>query len=518
MIDLEQVFRGHENVNIEVKAADKGVPSSVWDTYSSFANTFGGTIILGIGEEKKTPLGVKNPQQIVLDIWNTLNNRQKISTNILLEHHVYALNYDGRDYVVIEVPRSDRQNKPVYIGEDMFKGTFKRNHEGDYLCTKEEIKAMIRDQSDTSADSLVLDKLSLSVFCPDSVQSYRNRFRALREDHFWNRLEDEEFLMKIGAARIAETDGKIHPTLGGLIFFGEYMDIMNELPYFFLDYRERKSSDTRWTDRVCSGDAGWSGNVYDFYFRIIDRLTADVKRPFELDYNLIRVEDTPVHKALRECLANALIHADYYGRQGVVIDKEFTKITFSNPGSFRIDVKEAIAGGISDARNTRIFNMFALINVGERSGIGLCDVFNVWKKYGFSSPEVVETVSPDRVSITVSIVADGNGANSVENGVNVANPNANVANPDANVANPCINVANPDANVANVANPADYQGILKFVLNYISENPTASTSEISKALGVNIRTVQRAIKELEVENILMKTGTRKCVLWTILKK
>lgn len=84
MIDLEQVFRGHENVNIEVKAADKGVPSSVWDTYSSFANTFGGTIILGIGEEKKTPLGVKNPQQIVLDIWNTLNNRQKISTNILL--------------------------------------------------------------------------------------------------------------------------------------------------------------------------------------------------------------------------------------------------------------------------------------------------------------------------------------------------------------------------------------------------------------------------------------------------
>lgn len=52
MIDLKQVFRGHENVSIEVKAADKGVPSSVWDTYSSFANIFGGTIILGLGEEK----------------------------------------------------------------------------------------------------------------------------------------------------------------------------------------------------------------------------------------------------------------------------------------------------------------------------------------------------------------------------------------------------------------------------------------------------------------------------------
>ena len=407
------------------------------------------------------------------------------------------MKYEDRDYVVIEVPRADRQDKPVYIGQDMFRGTFKRNHEGYYHCTKEEIKAMIRDQSDTSADSLVLDKLSLSVFCPDSVQSYRNRFKALREDHFWNKLEDEEFLMKIGAARIAESDGRIHPTLGGLIFFGEYIDILNELPYFFLDYRERKSSDTRWTDRVCSGDANWSGNVYDFYFRIIDRLTADVKRPFELDDNLIRVEDTPVHKALRECLANALIHADYYGRQGVVIDKEFTKITFSNAGSFRIDVNEAIAGGISDARNTRIFNMFALINVGERSGIGLCDVFNVWKKYGFSSPEIVETVSPDRVSISVSILT----------GENVAN-----------VANTDENVANTNENVANVANHIGEQSVLKYVLNFISENPTTNTSEISKALGVNIRTVQRAIKELEEENILMKNGTRKSVLWTVLKK
>ena len=187
--------------------------------------------------KKFLPLGVQNPQQIVLDIWNTLNNRQKISTNILLEHHVYTVKYEDRDYVVIEVPRADRQDKPVYIGQDMFRGTFKRNHEGDYHCTKEEIKAMIRDQSDTSADSLVLDKLSLSVFCPDSVQSYRNRFKALREDHFWNKLEDEEFLMKIGAARIAESDGRIHPTLGGLIFFGEYIDILNELPYFFLVIR-----------------------------------------------------------------------------------------------------------------------------------------------------------------------------------------------------------------------------------------------------------------------------------------
>ena len=154
--------------------------------------------------------------------------------------------------------------------------------------------------------------------------------------------------------------------------------ITEELPNYFLDYRERLSNETRWSDRVCSGDGNWSGNIFDFYFKIIDRLTADVKTPFKLDSNLQRIDDTPIHRSLRECLANALIHADYYGRRGIVIDKEFRKIAISNPGTFRISIDEAIAGGISDARNSRIFNMFSLIKVGEQSGQGLCDVYSNW--------------------------------------------------------------------------------------------------------------------------------------------
>jgi len=90
----------------------------------------------------------------------------------------------------------------------MFKGSFKRNHEGDYHCTKDEVKAMLRDQSDTSADSLVLDNLNLSVLNPDSINSYRIKFRGIRQNHFWNDLRNDEFLMKIGAARISETDGR----------------------------------------------------------------------------------------------------------------------------------------------------------------------------------------------------------------------------------------------------------------------------------------------------------------------
>ncbi len=403
----------------------------------------------------------------------------------------------------------------------MFKGSFKRNHEGDYHCTKEEVKAMLRDQSDTSADSLVLDNLSLSVLNPDSIKSYRIKFRGIRQNHFWNNLRNDEFLMKIGAARISETDGRVHPTLGGLLFFGNYIDIMNELPYYFLDYREKDLSDKRWIDRTCSSDPDWSGNVYDFYFRIYNKITSNVKTPFEFDKNGVRVEETAVHKALRECLANALVHADYYGRQGVIIEKEFTHITFANPGTFRIDVNEAIAGGISDARNTRIFNMFSLINIGERSGTGLCDVFNVWKENGYREPEIIESVSPDRVTISVNIESSFNvtseaianseevganseknvaksdevGANPEEVGANSekdvaksdevgANPEEDVANSEKDVANSEKDVANSEKDIANsekvIANSKpDVKDIENEIVNYSVINYQSIMAEIA---------------------------------------
>ena len=68
-------------------------------------------------------------------------------------------------------------------------------------------------------------------------------------------------------------------------------------------------------------------------------------------------------KVSANVLDNALIHADYHGRRGIVIEKHYDTITFRNPGCMRLSRELAIAGGNSDARNTRIFNIFALIDV-----------------------------------------------------------------------------------------------------------------------------------------------------------
>lgn len=503
MIDIESILSSNERVNLEVKEAGKGLPNSIWETYSSFANTFGGTIILGIAEDQQTKTliakGVNDAQKMLSDIWNTLNDKQKISTNILLERHIYKEEYKGMDFVVIEVPRADRHDKPVYVGQDMFKGTYRRNHEGDYRCKPEEIKDMLRDQGEVSQDALILDDLSIMDINQDSLHRYRTLFNNLKPNHTWSQLNDEEFLLKIGAARRNQNDGKIHLTLGGLIFFGDFITITNELPNYFLDYREHLNEETRWTDRVCSSDGDWSGNIFDFYFKIFNRLTADAKKPFKLNAELQRVEDTPIQRSLRECLANSLIHADYYGTRGIVIDKKPQEITFSNPGTFRIGIDEAIAGGISDARNGRIFNMFSLINVGERSGTGLCDVYKTWENNGFGKPEILETINPDRITITLQIKDDGN---------------------DGNRPNFDGNDGNLDGNQPNFdGNRYEFDGNLtkheSLVLEIIVDDPKLTAGMIATKIGISKPSVERALRSLKEKKIIARKGSTRGY-WVVL--
>ena len=256
--------------------------------------------------------------------------------------------------------------------------------------------------------------------------------------------------------------------------------ITEELPNYFLDYRERLSNETRWSDRVCSGDGNWSGNIFDFYFKIIDRLTADVKTPFKLDSNLQRIDDTPIHRSLRECLANALIHADYYGRRGIVIDKEFRKIAISNPGTFRISIDEAIAGGISDARNSRIFNMFSLIKVGEQSGQGLCDVYSNWETNGFKKPELQETVDPDRITLTLEIEID-------------SNRESNESNDDSNLTENEVKV-----------------------IAVLRKNSSLNATQVAAETGLSVSTVNRVYKSLKNKNYIARESLTRGK-WIILK-
>ncbi len=379
ILDLEKMREGGR---LEVKTARGGLPESLWETYSAFANTDGGCIVLGAKERTDHAIevvGLEDAFKLKTDLWNLLNNRQKVSVNLLTDGLLRIESIEGKDVIVMDVPRADRTSRPVYCGMDPRSGSYRRNGEGDYHCTLEEVSAMFRDAALVPQDAKVLQEMDLSVFCQETVRAYRQMFKDSHTGHVWNVLDDEIFLRRIGAVGLSE-DGTYHPTAAGLLIFGYEYEILREFPQYFLDYQEnRQISSTRWTDRIVSSSGDWSGNVFDFVSKVIPKLTSDLKVPFVLKGSQ-RVDDTPVHKIIREALTNACVHADFYGRRGLVVTKSKDGFTFANPGRMRVAKEVAVEGGVSDPRNGVMLKIFSMVNFGERAGSGLCSICNVWER------------------------------------------------------------------------------------------------------------------------------------------
>ena len=546
MLDFFNIEKYKENNRLEAKAAAVGLPKSLWATYSAFANTNGGIILLGVTEDAQHQLhveGVNDADALVIDFWNIINNQSKISINVLNDKDVIVREFDGKKIIIISVPRAQRYDKPIYLDGNLF-SSYKRNGEGDYRCTKEVIQAMLRDASPKTQDMLVLGNMNLDVFDKDTIKRYRIRMQGIRPGHVWEALEDVDFLYRIGAVG-RDADGKLHPTAAGLLMFGYEYEIVREYPHYFLDYREKLDDDTRWSDRFVSSSGDWSGNIYDFYFRVYNRIAQSVKVPFALD-GISRIDDTELHKALREALANTLINADYYGNTGVVIERNITSITMTNAGTFRIDLDEAINGGISDPRNSGLIKMFSLINIGERAGSGLPMIFKAWTGTDFAMPDITEKENPDRVCLILPVESLGEvgltsaqrpnkntneGSDVLINELTVpdtketvpdteqAVPDTEQTVPDTEQAVPDTEQAVPDTEQAvpdtEQTVPEESKEQKALILSYIKHNEIITAKIAATILNVKPRRARTILRDMQIEGIIKRVGAARSIKYVL---
>lgn len=403
---LEDVAALKETEELECKLAagreGKGeIPKSFWETYSAFANSKGGYIVLGMREladgSFRHEAGI-DASRLQIDLFNLLSNSQKVSANLLKNDDVQTVEIDGSTLLVVRVPQATRRHKPVYIGGNPLTGTYRRVHEGDRLCDPATVRAMLAEQTEDTRDNRVLHGFDFSDLNPESIDVYRRQLRDSKPGHPFLDQPTSDFLRSIGAWRKDRETGKDGLTVAGLLMFGTSETIREEFPNYALDFQERDEPRAdRWVDRL-TPDGTWSGNLFDFYRLVWRKLTTGLKAPFKLKDGQ-RVDDTPVHVALREALVNAIVHADYTGRASLLVVKRPDMFGFRNPGLMRVPVELAVRGGESDGRNRTLQQMFLLIGAGERAGSGVPKIHQGWRDQHWRPPSLFEKVEPSEQTL-----------------------------------------------------------------------------------------------------------------------
>ena len=453
-----------------------------------------GVIVLGVKENKENDIctieGVENLNNILKDFWNIINNKEKVSCNILNDDNIDILEIQNKKVMIINIPKSNRRNKPIYINNNPIVGTYKRFHEGDFKCAEYEVKAMISESNAKTKDQIILEEYCICNINKETLKDYRIRFKIHKgETHEWNKLSDEEFLYRVNA--LDRKTNKL--TLAGLLMFGEEKEIVSILPNYFLDYREIKDSinTERWSNRITSWDDNFTGNLWDFFEKIVNKLTSDLEIPFELDKDLMRIEDTVVHKCIREALSNCLIHAQYDESGSIVVERGEDYFKFANPGSMRIPIDEAFKGGQSDPRNPLIHKMFSYLGYGERAGSGLSMINDVWKKKGWKMPKIQETFNPNRTTLILFTKEDS----------------------ENYTKNYTKNYTNNYTN--NYSNKT--QKTQKQIIDIIKEKPTITAKELSAIIGnITLSGIKWNLKKMKDKGIITREGTARNGRWILL--
>lgn len=481
-----------EGYTIEFKGAKGGFPGSFWETYSAFANTAGGIIVLGVIEKNHRfkPDGLTEDQigHFRKTFWDNAHNPQKVSSCLLNENDVIVDHYtDGSFILIFKIPRAPFDTKPVYINGNP-KYAFRRNFEGDYICTQSEISRMYAE-ADLLAhplDSTILKNYSFEKdFDQPTINQYRQLFKLRQPRHAWNALDDMEFLRKIEAWREDRATGESGFTLAGVLMFGTEEAIHDAAPNYFVDYREKMSPDprVRYTDRLYP-DGTWAPNLFQFYTRVLEKLYHAIPVKFKLEGDG-RLDETPAHESLREAVCNSLIHCQWRMLEGVVIERYPDHLYFSNPGTMLITIEEFFEGGHSVCRNRILQKMFIVFGRGERLGSGADIIRQGWNENNWPDPEVKEHFGPntDRVELTLRLG----------------------------------NVTEKSTETITETKKKSSMKTTERIKDFMRKNPAITLKEIAAILDRQPRTIEIAVKKLRERGEVVHQGPDNNGYWEVLK-
>lgn len=363
----------------------------------------------------------------------------------------------------------------------MSRGTFKRNHAGDYHCTEQELKMMLRDANEAGNDGLLLEYYTMDDIDIPTLERFRQMFQNLHPEHQWNSSEYKEFLSNFGGYKKDRKTGKEGLTMAGLLMFGKGLPVRERFDNLRMDYIDKSNliGDQRYSDRL-TYDGTWENNLFNFIRIVIPKLTRDLPHPFSMN-GVVRKDDTLQAKAVREAVTNMVIHADFMVNGVLKVEKYDDCFVLTNPGLLKLPIEQIYKGGESKARNQRMQNMFRMIGYGENLGSGFPLILNAWNEKHWIKPELLEQPELMQVKLTLHI------------------QNEPVNEPVNKPVNEPVNERQ------------------RAILSAMKQFPSITRDELANKLDVSLATLKRELTSLRKRGYIARSGSDKNGQWLILR-
>ncbi len=393
---------GGEPDRVEVKRAAGGLPKSVAETMSAFANTAGGVIILGVDEAHgfatvKLPDAMKLRDQLAQMSRDKLTPALQITTEIL--------DIEGRLIVVAEVPAVRPDQKPVYVtARGIATGSFLRSGDGDRQLTQTEIAMFMAARTQASYDREPVPNSSTADLNPEMVLRFVQRVRSASPQ--LRNATIEQLYYRLGITSAPGKDATL--TLAGLLTFGDFPQYwFPQLMVSVVVHPESENSEVRFVDNVAA--RGSIPEIIETCLGVIRRNLKVAAVIMDSGSRQDRIE-LPI-ESVREIIVNAILHRDYSpATRGTQIQVELypDRLVVRNPGGLYggISISELGESQISTSRNAMLASILAdtyLPNsadiVAENRASGIVELLKNARDFGLAPPVFTASITSFEVSL-----------------------------------------------------------------------------------------------------------------------
>jgi ATP-dependent DNA helicase RecG len=391
---FEELNSVDESTGIEAKRASE-LGKSVMQTVIAFANEPGleaGYLLLGAdwfvnakGDTVYRAASLPDPDKVQRD----LATQCASMLNVALRPEIQSETVDGKTVLVVYVPEADVTQKPVYLkATGLPRGAYRRIGSTDQHCVDEDLW-VLRGESQPlhGPDSSLLADARLDDFDPAAVSVYRRERTRINPQAEELDYGDEDLLEALGALR--RVDGRLQPTLAGIVLFGKPVALRRLLPVVRIDYirvpgnewiedpeHRFQSIDIRKPLLLALPQAEAS---------IIDELP----KGFRLPEGQLQSVQEPIlpRKVIREALANAAMHRSYNVHSPTQIIRYGNRIEIRNVG---YSLKEPAQLGTpgSRLRNPAIAAVLHDLHLAEAKGTGIRAMRRLAAEAGLPLPEI----------------------------------------------------------------------------------------------------------------------------------